>query len=180
MNLRLLGTMGMVGALMLLGEGLLRGSHARSAGPLVGTLELLYLGGWMCSLVGMGHSRATGQSRSGRAVLVIQAIGLCLAALFTIWEALSAGRVTGSLLYELVNVAWPFSHLFMIALGIATLRAKVWRGWRRFTPLLCGLALPISLLAGAVGIGGGIAGPFAILTAAAFLLLGYAVATGGS
>lgn len=170
----------MAGALMLLAEGLLRGSDARVAGPSTGTFELLYLGGWGCSLLGMWYSGATGRGRSGRVVLAIQGIGLSLAALFTIWEAWTAGRVTSSALYEVTNAAWPLSHLFMIVVGIATLRAGVWRGWTRFTPLLCGLALPVSILAGVIGIGGQGGGPFAILTAASFFLLGSAVAAGGA
>ena len=177
MKLRLLGILGMVGALMLVVEGLLRDSQARSAGLRVGTFEMLYLGGWMCSLVGMAHSQATGEGRFGRAVLGVQGVGLCLAAIFTLWEAFTAGRATSNLLFEFVNAAWPLSHLFMIAVGVATLRAQVWRGWMRFSPLLCGLALPASIFAAAAGVQGSSVGPFAVFTAAAFLSLGYAVAT---
>jgi hypothetical protein len=33
----------------------------------------------------------------------------------------------------------PLTGLGLVLVGIATLRAGYWQGWRRFTPLLCGL-----------------------------------------
>lgn len=177
MSPRLLGTLGMAGALMLAVEGLLRGTEARSAGLRVGTFELLYLGGWMCSLIGMRRTRATGDTQFGRAVLLAQGMFLCLGAMFTIWESFAAARSTGDPLFELLNAAWPLSHMCMIAVGGAALRAKLWRGWRKFVPLLCGLALPVAMLAGATGARFGVLGPFTVFTATALFFLGYAVAT---
>jgi hypothetical protein len=134
----------MLGSPMLLVEGLLFGSAGRSAAPLVALAELLYLGGWMCSAIGLRRLRATGDTSLGRVIFAIQVVGLCLAAVFTLLEAFAPGA-HDSALYQITDAAWPFNHLFMIVVGIVTLRAKVWGGWQRWTPLLCGLALPAAM-----------------------------------
>jgi len=55
--------------------------------------------------------------------------------------------------------------------GILTIAAKTWRGWRRFVPLLASVMFPIGLTIGnAIGIGGVISGAF-------WVLLGYVIAT---
>lgn len=74
-----------------------------------------------------------------------------------------------------MDAAWPLSHLFMIVVGIAALRAKRLTSWRRIAPLLCGLALPLFMAATvATGEGGG-RYLFPTFTLVAFALLGYAV-----
>jgi hypothetical protein len=47
-------------------------------------------------------------------------------------------------------MAYPFSHVLMIAVGIAIVRAGVWRGWRRIPAFLIGFALPLFFAASAV------------------------------
>lgn len=174
MNTRLLGALGMIGSVGLLLEGLLTGFQQQADSPLVGAVELLYIGGWMCSVAGLYRLNATGSRAAGKALLIIQLVGLALAAGFALFAfAPSASR--DGLLYNLMDAAWPLSHLFMIVVGIAALRAKRLTGWRRIAPLLCGLALPL-FMAATVAAGEG-AGRylFPIFTLVAFALLGYAV-----
>src|SRR5687767_12053009 len=86
MSPRLLGTLGMLGSPMLLVEGLVRSLGPRSGTPLlIAAVELLYLGGWLCSAAGL---RATGDNPFGGALFAVQVVGLCLAAVFTVWEGL--------------------------------------------------------------------------------------------
>jgi hypothetical protein len=68
----------------------------------------------------------------------------------------------------------------MLVAGVAVLRARVWTGWRRWTPLACGIALPASFLAMAVGGPRAMVPAFAIFTATAFCALGVAVVTRGT
>ena len=163
---------------MMFVEGLRRSGGAPDADLAFALIELLYLGGWACSVVGLRRLRATGDSPFGKTVVAVQIVGLCLAAIFTILEA-PGPKTGGPLLRGITDMAWPLSHLFMLVTGAATLRAGVWRTWRRFTPLLCGLVLPSAILFSVAG--KGVMGhAFGVVTALAFLTLGYAVFTGGS
>jgi hypothetical protein len=179
-SLRLLGTLGMIGSPMLLIEGILYGLLAAEANrnnQVVGVLEIIYLGGWACSMIGMHRLRALGESLPGKVVFVVQLTGLMLAAAFAVGDIVSPNRDQGTLLFRVTDAAWPLSHLFMLVLGGFLIYAGAWRGWRRFAPLLCGLALPLFFAMGAL-VGreaGGLL--FGIATMSAFMLLGQAVRT---
>ena len=179
MNTRLLGALGMIGSAGLLLEGLLTGFQQQADSPLVGAVELLYIGGWMCSVAGLARLNATGGRAAGRALPIIQLIGLALAAGFALFAFMPSASRDG-LLYNLLDAAWPLSHLFMIVVGIAALRAKRLTGWRRIAPLLCGLALPLFMAATVAA--GEDAGRylFPVFTTVAFALLGYAVRSAAS
>src|SRR5262245_13895795 len=132
---------------MMLVEGALAGFQPHAGtDQLTGAIGAAYTVGWLCSLFGMSLSGATGRGW-GRALLALQA-STVLAALG--WSAvhvvfphdLPQGTVCAA-----VDLAWPVSHLLMIPTGVATWRARVWTGWTRFTPLLCGLALPLAVVA---------------------------------
>lgn len=174
MNTRLLGALGMIGSAGLLLEGFLTGFRLQTDSPLVGVVELLYIGGWVCSIAGLYRLNATGGRAAGKALLIVQLIGLALAAGFALF-AFMPNASRDSLIYNLMDAAWPLSHLFMIVVGIAALRAKRLTGWQRIAPLLCGLALPL-FMAATVAVGED-AGRFLFpaFTAIAFALLGYAV-----
>ena len=74
-------------------------------------------------------------------------------------------------------MAYPFSHVMFLVLGIAVVKAGVWRGWRRVPAFLVGLALPLffSLLALFGRENANVI--FPVLVTAGFFLLGYAVRT---
>ncbi len=175
-RLRLLGTLGMIGSPMLLLESILYGFQRHESGPLVGVLSFVYIVGWLCSIIGLSTLNATGTSRLGRAVLGVQLVGLTLAAAWAIFCIIPISD-KDSIFYQVTDAAWPLSHVFMIVVGIAALLAKQLPGWQRFVPLLCGLALPVGVLGGAIG--GGLMADitFSVATALAFFLLGYAVRT---
>ncbi len=177
LSARFLGTLGMITSPMLFVEGMLYtfgygGSPNARFIPLLG---IIYLTGWACSLTGMRQLRATGHGTLPTAVFILQFLGLSLAFLFNVQEM--TGANPDSLFFRITDIAWPASHVFMLVVGVLVLKARVWRGWRSVTPLLCGLALPAFFAAGAV-VGKGVAGfLFGSLTAAAFMLLGYTVRT---
>ena len=138
-------------------------------------LMTAYLVGWACSAVGLRRLRATGQGRGALAILVIQMLGLALAACQQPQDQLGR-RPFGDAFYFASNIAWPLSHLFMLVVFAAVWRAGVWTGWRRWTPLACGLALPLMFAAAAAKVPSPTA-VFAVATAASFLALGLAVCT---
>ena len=134
---------------------------------------LAYLGGWACSVVGMRRLRATGAGRGARILFGIQLVALALAACQQVQDQ-SGRRPFGDLFYAASDLAWPFSHVFMLVVFAAVWRARVWTGWRRWTPLACGLVLPLTFAAAAARLPNpGLV--FGLGTAASFLTLGLAV-----
>lgn len=177
LSARLLGTLGMIASPMLFAEGMFYtfGYGDSPNARFIPLLGIIYVTGWAFSLTGMRQLRATGNGTLPKAVFILQLLGLSLAFLFNVQEM--TGANPDSLFFRITDIAWPASHVFMLVVGVLVLRAKVWCGWRSATPFLCGLALPTFFAASAL-IGRGVAGfLFGILTAAAFMLLGYAVRT---
>lgn len=179
---RVLGTLGMLAGPMMLAEMLIFGFTQHGSNHLIGVLGTVYVAGWICSAVGMRRARVTGDGALGKGAFVVQIAGLLLAFLWSVQEIVYSGADRSGIFYGVTDAAWPLSHLFMLVVGALTLRAGVWKGWRRFAPLVVGLALPAGIAAAsAVGQQAmGIA--FGSMTAVGFLALGYAVRaeSGGS
>jgi hypothetical protein len=172
----LLGATGIFGAPAFLVQWLAFGAPAPDAPQdAVATLvHVVYLAGFASSALALRLLRATGGGRGAAVIAAAQGVGLLLAAAQVLQDAVRA-RPLGDGFYAATDVAWPLSHLFMLVVGVAVLRARVWTGWRRWTPLACGLALPAAFAAMAVGGRAAMIAAFATATAAAFLALGVAV-----
>ena len=175
MNDRTLGTIAMICAPALLVEALLPGGVER---PLViGLASMVFMAGWICSNTVMRRTRAAGTGRWGRAVLLVQLVGLVLAFLFGFFEA--TGLLGGDdLAFNVMDAAWPLSMAWMLVVGITVAVAGLMRGWRRFAPLLCGLWLPFGIPLQSV-LGGQTGSIMFGLSAVLWLVLGYAVRGGG-
>lgn len=177
LNPKLLGILGMLGSPMLFIEGFYAGFHQHGTDQVVALLEIGYTTAWLCSIVGLYLTQATGKGKVGKALLGIQFISVLIACLWSASHLVVPNPDTNSILYIATDLFWPLSHVFMIVVGIATLAAKNWTGWARFTPLLCGLALPFAIISSillgetALGI------VFGLWTTTAFASLGYAVRT---
>ena len=143
MNNRVLGTIAMICAPALLIEALiLRGQENN---VVTGIASMVFMAGWICSNVGMWRMRATGDGTWGGTVLIIQLVGLVLAFLFGFFEATGLlGRE--SLVFIVMDVAWPLSMLWMIVVGLTVIVAKRLSGWQRFVPVLCPLWLLITII----------------------------------
>jgi hypothetical protein len=139
-------------------------------------LGLVYLVGFAASAIGLRRLRATGRGRGAAALFAVQAVGLTLAACQQLQD-LTGTRPLGDAFYGACDVAWPLSHMLMLVVFAAVWRAGVWTGWRRWTPLACGLVLPAMFAAVAVAGRGAMGFVFPPGTAAAFFALGLAVFT---
>jgi hypothetical protein len=140
-----------------------------------GAMELLYLFGWMSSIVALLRLNATGTNIGGRLILGIQLVALTLAAAESVMIAVVPTPDQSTLFYHITDIAWPLSHAFMLVVGIAVLVARVLPGWQRVSPLLCGLVLPLSFMAAMLAGGLGLRVVFAVGTAVTFALLAWAV-----
>jgi hypothetical protein len=145
--------------------------------PLITSLGgILYLLGAALSATAMRNLRVTGNGRGAGVLYTAQMIGLFLAMGFDVLEYAAPG-LRGTTLFFITDMAYPFSHVLMIVVGVAVVRAGVWRGWRRIPAFLVGSALPLFFAASAlVGRGDG-SFLFPLFVTIGFFLLGYAVAT---
>ncbi len=143
---RLLGAAAMIGAPMLLLETILRMVNVLPQNTdnfWIGFVELFYIGGWIALAVGMRRLRVTGDNLGSRIVFALQMLGLILALLFTVQVMCGAGydKPPVSLVFKICDAGFPFSHLFMLVVGVFVWRAGVWRGWLRVAPFLVGIVL---------------------------------------
>ena len=170
---RVLGALGVLGAFGSLVIGL--GGPPAKTDLRANLLMTAYLAGWACSAVAMRRLRVTGRGRGSAIVFAIQMVALALAACQQPQDQLGR-RPLGDAVYMVTDLSWPFSHVFMLVVFVAVWRARVWTGWRRWVPLACGLALPVTFAAAAARFPSpGLV--FALGTALSFAALGIAVAT---
>jgi hypothetical protein len=140
-------------------------------------LGLLFLVGWGASAVALRRLRATGDGAAATAVFLAQMAGLALAAMQQVTDFVYEAAAPEAPLYGLFDTAWPLSVLFMLVVGAFALRARVLDGWRRWTPTLCGLALPLLVtLLSTAGQQAAIRA-FGLYTFAAWALLAIAILT---
>jgi hypothetical protein len=96
-------------------------------------------------LVAFGRSGAAGRSRTATVGVGLAVAGtalLIVAELVSIPVRNAESSDTGATIVGAVfGVAGVLSTIGFLTLGWATLRAGVWRGWRRFTPLATGVWL---------------------------------------
>jgi hypothetical protein len=142
-----LGVAGRIGAPMI-GLALLlsRFGYIRNTGQADGVLSTIYMGGFLCTATALRLARVTGRGRTGAVISSVQIIGLLLATTWAVLTALGFPPIFKTV-SAVTDMAWPFSHVFMFAVGIAAWKAKVWKGWPVVMLLLCGAALPIAMAA---------------------------------
>ena len=164
MDNRVLGAIAMICAPAMLGFLLGGGENAL----ITGIASMVFMAGWICSNIGLQRMRATGTGTWGRAVLLIQLVGLVLAFIFGFIEA-TALLDENNVIFVVTDLAWPLSMLWMLVVGVTAIRAKRLSGWQRFVPVLCPFWLPLV----ALGEAGGVIG--LVYSAVLWFLLGYVV-----
>ena len=102
------------------------------------------------AVAALNRSGATGNGRAARIGLAATAVGWV-----TIAAALVVSQLRGEDATALYIVATLLHFTGMVTAGVAVVRAGVWTGWRRWTPLLCGVyagaASPLFALPGTPG-----------------------------
>ena len=170
MNQRLLGGLCIVGGVAYLINGLrffVAGEPVQDL--LVAILSSIWALGGICGIVGMQAARVTGTHR------VVQLLSYLPVAAFL---ATLAGTVQSA-----VNPLIQFSPLIvfgllglvvgMLLVGVFTIRANVWTGWKKVVPFLPAVMPFIGMAIGAaIGISGGVN---VSLVALSWILLGYCV-----
>jgi hypothetical protein len=109
-----------------------------------GVFDLLYMIGWMCTIVGLLQLDATGKNHSGKIVLYVQLALLTIANAWNIWTIFDP--LNESLFYFLVDFSWPLSNICLLIVGIVIASKGILQGKNRYIVLFAGLWLPFSLL----------------------------------
>lgn len=178
-SLRTLGVLGMILSPMLCFGFLFHAAEPDQppAYPFWASLGgFLYLLGATASAIAMRRLRVTGSGAGAKVLYGVQIIGLLLAMWFDILTY-AAPQLRETTFFFITDMAYPFSHLLMNIVGIAVLRAGVWRGWRRAPAFLVGLALPSFLGLMALVGAANASFVFPLMVTTGFFLLGLAVFT---
>ncbi len=145
MNNKILGTIAILSAPFLGIDFIVNGAQPVHSWT-TGLYGLIYMLGWMCSVIGLQTLQATGNTRFGKVILVIQLFVLTMA---QVWNMAVMFNVSQeSFLFWFFDPFWPLSNICMLIVGIKVLVAKFLKGWGRFIPLAVGLWLPFSALIG--------------------------------
>jgi hypothetical protein len=167
MNTRTLGTLCIVGGIIAVLDALRLLVFGLPPFDTLSTIaHILWSIGSVCGLVGMIRLNVVGASAVVRALAFVPIIGFLLLILGGILEL--ATPITPET-DPLAGIAWLVQLAGMLLIGILTIAAKTWHGWRRFAPLLCIVLAPVAL-----SLPRGLGTPFVF---AAWVLLGYVVAT---
>ena len=175
MNNRFLGIAMIIGVLPIVADSLTNGPTALGDTSTELTYMLFGIGG-MCGVAGLIKLNALGTNTVARALGFVPLIGF---AAFVLGSALTLGGLIspGDTLYTvLASIGWIMMLVGMLIVGIMTIAAKNWQGWRRFAPLLAIVLAPVGLGIGALAssqnldLGGALA-------FSGFLLLGIVIAT---
>lgn len=167
MNNRILGLICIIGsALAVLGTLLLRVRFDQPESIMVG---IIWAVGVLSGLLGLIQSDGVGRNPVVRAIAFLPIISIALVIAWGIADVTSLvppGFILGDIGY--------FGFLIgLVLVGIFTIAAKEWQGWRRFVPLF-------TLLMFIVGNGFPNIYVGQSLAIASWALLGYVVATAGS
>jgi hypothetical protein len=170
MNTRFLGIICIVGSVIAVLDAFrlsALGKNFDNITPI--TLSLWYIGG-IAALVGMIQLNAVGSNTVVRALTFLPIIGFVMLLLGSVLQL--AGAITAE--NNIFSIGWLVLYSGMVLVGILTIAAKVWRGWRRFVPLLPVVLMPVGFSIGyAVGsLSLGVAFIYA-----GWALVGYVIAT---
>ena len=178
MNTRVLGSLCIVGALAVLAEGFratgLGSSEAQFGDGFTALAYAIWGIGGICGIAGLIKLDALGTKVTARAMGFLPMIGF---AAFVLGDGLrAAGLLTpdATIYSTLAAIGWITMLAGMLIVGILTVAAKSWRGWRRFVPLLTIVMMPIGFGIGALIGNAAIGGT---LFYASWILLGSVIAT---
>jgi hypothetical protein len=180
-NTRLLGTLCIVGALVGMADGLRKVILGTPLTPGLQTLDTfsmaaiaLTAAGGVCGVLGLVALRATGSRPLFRFLTYLPAVsytagvvsGLGMLSGVLTNDAQSGATLVLVFAYEILGpAAW-------LVVGILTIAAKEWSGWRRLVPLAQILAFPLAIAAATLT---GFVGTFALVQFTALATLGYVV-----
>ena len=141
MNNKVLGNIALIGA-PCLGLGFFIEAQVPQLREtwFTGLWGLVYMTGWMCSLLVIQRERLTGESKFGRIILWVIFASLLIANYSNVLHFFYKKEMPAHFFY--VDMFWPISNTLMLIVGITVVVAKKLSGWKRFVPLFAGCWFP--------------------------------------
>lgn len=137
-----LGYAGILGSPMLaFGMMAAEAGHAQLGDGLM----LIFLLGWMSSMIALRRTGALGNALWGNVVIGLHLVVLATAISWQATQAYQHDLGKGSLAFQIGDMCWPLAVNGMSLVGIGAIVGRGWQGWRRFTPLACGLCFPLGM-----------------------------------
>lgn len=168
MSTRLLGISCIIGSVIILLDSLRQAALGIDDFDTISRIAgILWAIGGIAAVIGMIQLNAVGSNTVVRALAFTPIIGFLLLILANIMQL--AGMVTTEN-STVAGIGWLLQLAGMVLVGILTIAAKTWTGWRRFIPLAAVVAAPVGFAIGNLTLGAAIVWLF-------WILLGYVVAT---
>ena len=172
MSTRVLGSILIVGSLAVA----LNSFRSSDAFDLISSIALmLWCIGGVFGLIGMLRLNALGQNPVARAFGFLPILGFVTILLADSLRLAGVYPMGTPVNNALAAIGWIAILAGMLVVGIITIAAKTWTGWRRFVPLLIIVFIPVSLGLGSLIGDMQVSGAVAYL---AWIVLGYVIATG--
>src|SRR5688572_631113 len=109
-----------------------------------GVWGLIFISGWICSVIALRRLKATGNSSFGKILLIVLLIILSLANVSNVIQVIVEKDKPPY--FMVLDMCWPLSNVIMLITGIMVIIAKGLPGWRRWIPLATGLWFPLAML----------------------------------
>jgi len=120
-----------------------------------GVCDLIYMTGWMCTIVALLRFNATGQLNKNKTILYVQLGTLTVAQVWNIWTIADPHNTNP--VYAIMDFFWPVSNITLLVLGIFIAVKGVLDKRKRYAVLIAGLWLPFTIITSLLT-GSGLAG----------------------
>jgi hypothetical protein len=129
--------------------------------------------GGICGVLGLIRTNALGSNAVARTLGFLPLLGFASFVLADGLYLLGLFDGTEPLFNTLVGIGWVGMMVGMLVVGILTIAARAWTGWRRFVPLSTVIMIPLAAAITILGIA-----PLGdLLVFGAWILLGAVIAT---
>jgi hypothetical protein len=137
-----LGAIGMVAAPFLFLQMIAGNDGNDYNTSLGGFFDLIYMFGWMCSIVGLHRLKFINSRRCADVLFQVQLGFLFLANIWNAWVIFDPANKSN--LFFVLDMCWPLSNLCLLAIGIPiAINGKI-SHWKRYIVLIAGLWLPVA------------------------------------
>lgn len=109
-----------------------------------GVWGLLFISGWICSVIALRSLKATGNSSFGKILLIILLVTLSLANVSNVIQLIVEKDKPSY--FMVLDICWPLSNVIMLITGIMVIIVKGLPAWKRWIPLATGLWFPLAML----------------------------------
>jgi hypothetical protein len=109
----------------------------------------------LVGILGLARSGAAGSGLLGRVGLWISLVGMAALTLCEVWAMTFATSPYPGPGTDVLDTSYGVASILigvgLVLAGVAVVRAGEWTGWRRFVPLICGVAVFVIVIPGVFG-----------------------------